>query len=253
MHKPKVMAFDLDGTLADSKQPLSPAMAKLLGTLLHEMPVAVMSGASFTQFKKQFLSSLQKEANLENLYIFPDNAAQCFLYRQGDWRSQYDHAFTPVEKEAIMYALNTALQEVGLAEDPKEVWGERIEDRQAQISFSPLGQLAPLHAKEEWHSEHKSLRKKLETILIGLLPDFSVAEGGLTTIDITRKGITKAFGIEQLSELTAVPISEMLYVGDALDTGGNDFVVIKTNVPTHTVLGPQETATLIESIVHKDQ
>ncbi len=250
MQKPKVMAFDLDGTLADSKQRLSVYMGELLSRLLEEMPVAILSGASFAQFQKQFLSSLP-EAKLGKLYIFPVNAAQCFVYRQGTWKPQYDHAFTPREKEIIMQALTVALKEVGLSENPQDVWGERIEDREAQISFSPLGQLAPLHAKEVWRTEHEPIRKKLETQLIQLLPDCSVAEGGLTTIDITRKGITKAYGIERLSELTGVSIGDMLYVGDALDEGGNDSVVIKTGIKTHAVLGPQETAALIQSVTTK--
>ena len=81
------------------------------------------------------------------------------------------------------------------------------------------------------------------------LPDFSVTEGGLTTIQITRKGITKAYGIRRLVELTKIPIAQMLYVGDALEEGGNDAVVKDTGVPTHQVFGPEETAGLITSLL----
>ena len=73
--------------------------------------------------------------------------------------------------------------------------------------------------------------------------------GGLTTIDITRKGLTKAYGIRQLVELTDTAISEMLYVGDALQEGGNDAVVIETGVRTHEVFGPKETAAFIKDIL----
>ena len=247
----KVIAFDLDGTLAESKQRVSAEMGDLLSRLLSVMPVAVMSGASFAQFKTELLASLPADANLEHLYIFPDNAAQCFVYRNNQWWPQYDHHFSDAEKKKVLDALNQALERVGLSTPPPQTWGERIEDRGAQIAFSPLGQQAPLEAKEEWHQKHEDLRKQLLAELQKLLPDFSEAEGGLTTIDITRKGITKAYGVTRFAELTGAQLSEILYVGDALEEGGNDSVVLATGVQTHTVFSPNETAALIETMLRK--
>ena len=132
---------------------------------------------------------------------------------------------------------------------PPKTWGEQLEDRGAEIAFSALGQQAPLDAKEFWHREHEGARDDLRNALVKNLPDFSVTEGGLTTIQITRKGITKAYGIKRLSELTSIPIAQMLYVGDALEEGGNDAVVKDTGVPTHQVFGPEETAGLITSLL----
>lgn len=251
MTQPKVVAFDLDGTLAESKQRMTDDMGALLAQLMGRMPTAVLSGAGFPQFQKQVLTALPIGADFANLYIFPTNAAQCYIYRDGAWVAQYDHSFTPEEKETIMSALTAALTEVGLAEEPQELWGERIEDRKAQFSFSPLGQQAPVSAKERWAKEYNHKRRALHKILVQALPHFAVAMGGITTIDITRKGITKAYGIEQLSELTHIPVNKMLYVGDALGEGGNDAVVIPTGIPTQAVFGPHETETLIETIVRE--
>ena len=246
---PKLVAFDLDGTLAESKQPVTPEMGALLAKLLQKMPVAVMSGAGFPQFEKQFLPAIPTDANFANLYIFPDSAAQCWQYKNNAWHTIYNKAFTHEEKEHIMSVLAHALDEVGLSQAPVRVWGERVEDREAEIAFSPLGQQAPLKEKELWHETHNDTRKKLHETLLRELPEFANATGGLTTIDITRKGITKAYGIEELATMSGIPISEMLYVGDALKEGGNDAVVIPTGVKTHEVSGPSETAKLIEEIV----
>ena len=251
MLKPKALAFDLDGTLAESKQRLSAEMGDILSDLLHEMPLAVMSGASLEQFEHQFFAALPENANLEQLFIFPENASQCFVHRDGDWKPQYDHSLTEAEKAAIRSALEHALAEVGLNALPAKLWGEQIEDRGAQISFSALGQQAPIDAKEAWHRDHEPLRKQLEVRLSQLLPDFSVAEGGMTTIDIVHKGINKAYGIHRFSELTGVPISEMVYIGDALEEGGNDAVVLETGIETHAVFSPNETATYLEALLHK--
>ena len=150
-----------------------------------------------------------------------------------------------------MDALHEALTKMGVAEEPTHVWGARIEDREAQISFSPLGQQAPVEEKNRWATNNNDKRVLIYTQLLQTLPEYSVAMGGITTIDITRKGISKAFGIQQLSNVTHIPIPDMLYVGDALFEGGNDAVVIQTGIATKPVSGPEETATYIQAVLSK--
>ena len=247
-HHPRLVAFDLDGTLAESKQRMSSDMGEMLSRLLKKMPIAVMSGAGWPQFEKQFFPALPMESNLSNLYIFPDNAAQCFVYRGGGWKPQYDNAFTPAEREHVLKALDEALFETGMHDVPIRVWGQRIEDRGAEIVFSGLGQEAPTEEKRKWDPTREK-RKPLYDALIKKLPEFAIGLNAMTSIDITRKGITKAYGIKRLSELAGIAIAQMLYVGDALEEGGNDAVVKETGVQTHQVFGPEETAGLITSLL----
>ena len=247
-HHPRLVAFDLDGTLAESKQRMSSDMGEMLSRLLKKMPVAIMSGAGWPQFEKQFFPALPMESNLSNLYIFPDNAAQCFVYRGGGWKPQYDNAFTPAEREHVLKALDEALFETGMHDVPIRVWGQRIEDRGAEIVFSGLGQEAPTEEKRKWDPTREK-RKPLYDALIKKLPEFAIGLNAMTSIDITRKGITKAYGIKRLSELAGIAIAQMLYVGDALEEGGNDAVVKETGVQTHQVFGPEETAGLITSLL----
>ncbi len=246
MRIPRLIAFDLDGTLTESKQRISAEMADLLMKLLSKMPVAVMSGAGFPQFERQFLSVLPSEAVLERLSIFPDNAAQCFVRHGGKWMPQYDYSFSAAERERILAAFSHAAQSYPA---PERLWGPQIEDRGAEIAFSALGQDAPLEEKERWHASHEHDRDTLREALSLLLPEFEVTEGGLTTVQVTRKNRNKAYGLARLSEITHIPLGEMLYVGDALEEGGNDAVVVQTDIPTHAVFGPRETAALIEEIL----
>lgn len=250
--KPKLVAFDLDGTLAESKQRMEARMGELLARLSQKMPVAVMSGAGFPQFERQFLPALPENATLERVYLFPDNAAQCFVWKDGKWRTHYDNAFTPVEREHILKELNKAMKETGFAEAPVRVWGERIEDRGAEIVFSGLGQEAPIEEKRKWDPTREK-RQPLAEAIRQRLPEVSVGVNAATSIDITRKGITKAYGIKKLVELSQISVSEMLYVGDALQEGGNDAVVLKSGVKTHAVFGPKETAALIESLLSEEK
>ena len=242
------MAFDLDGTLAESKQRLPDAMGELLALLLGKMPIAIMSGASFTQFERQFLPSIPDTKHIDRLYIFPTNAAQCYTCVGGIWGPVYDRSFNLFEKGRIMQALKEALEETGFAEDPTPVWGPRIEDRGAQISFSGLGQQAPLDAKKEWDPTGEK-KKMIREALVRRIPDFSVVASGMSTIDITQKGINKAYGIRRLVEMTEISVAEILYIGDALEEGGNDSVVKETGVHTIEVIDPQETSTVIEDVL----
>jgi hypothetical protein len=214
------------------------------------MPVAIMSGASLNQIQTQVLPSLPADAQLERLYLFATNATLCFVYRDGDWKPQYDHTFTQAEKELIYQSLDEALKETGLDKKPERLWGEQIEDRGGQITWSALGQKAPFEFKSVWDPD-RSKRLPLRAALLKRLPDISVGANATNSIDITPKGITKAYGVRRLSELANVPITDMLYVGDALEEGGNDSVVIETGVPTHTVFGPEDTAAFIEALLHK--
>ncbi len=248
--KPKLVAFDLDGTLAESKQPVSVEMGELLHELLAHMPIAIMSGAGFTQFEQQFLPAFPDTNRFERLYIFPTNAAQCYLFTQGSWQVHYDRSFNSFERGRIMQALKESLAEVGMSEDTNRpaAWGERVEDRGAQITFSALGQKAPVEEKIRWDPKGEK-RTPLRLALVKRLPDFEVRVNASTSVDITQKGINKAYGIRRLIELTGISVAEMLYVGDALREGGNDSVVIDTGIHTHEVFGPGETAALIKNIL----
>ncbi len=245
---PQAAIFDLDGTLTESKQPLDPDMGALLAQLLQRMPVAVMSGGSFAQFQKQFLPGLPESVTDGRLYIFPTSAAQCFLLLRREWHKQYECLFSTDEKKHIREALDTALAETGLASPPERVWGERIEDRGAQITFSALGQEAPIQIKKDWDPTRQK-RLPLWQRLTELLPECTIALNATTSIDITKKGITKAYGLRKLAEMTGIPITGMLYVGDALWEGGNDSIVKETGIRTLQISEPDETWRVIISLL----
>lgn len=248
METPKVVAFDLDGTLAVSKSQVSQEMGGLLTRLLETRQVAIMSGGGYPQFYTQVLSALPPDANLGNLFLFPVCAGYCFNYKDSAWALIDDNSLTESEKAEIYAALDEAMKETGFDKLPDEVWGERIEDRGALIAFSALGQKAPIEAKKVWDTKMEK-RRPLAEALIKRLPDFEVKMNATTTIDITRKGITKAYGVRKLSEFTGVPIPEMLYIGDALFPGGNDEVVIPTGIKTREIAGPDDTAKAIKEVL----
>lgn len=246
---PKALAFDLDSTLAESKSPVTPEMGGRLARLLETRSVAVMSGGAWRQFERQLLPALPKDTKRENLYLFPVSAGACFIFQKNHWTPVYDRSFLPHEKKLIMRALSEAMEETGFAEAPVRTWGPRIEDRGAQISFSGLGQEAPVAEKIAWDPDKKK-RAPLQEALTRRLPASFIARmNATTTVDITHTDVSKAYGVRKFSELARIPIAEMLYVGDALFPGGNDEVVKATGIPTRQVAGPTETGAVIESVL----
>jgi len=77
-----------------------------------------------------------------------------------------------------------------------------------------------------------------------------VHAAGFTTIDITRRGIDKAYGIRQIEKYLHIPIGTMLFIGDALYRGGNDAPAKKTGVQTIAVSGPKDTIAIIKKILN---
>ena len=73
--------------------------------------------------------------------------------------------------------------------------------------------------------------------------------GGSTSVDITTRGIDKAFGMGKLVEETGIPASEMLFIGDRLDPEGNDYPVKAAGYTTRAVSGWEECVDVIDEIV----
>jgi hypothetical protein len=241
----KLIVFDLDGTLAESKSSLDAEMSALLHDLLGIVKVAVISGGDWPQFEKQLLSNLPHDERLVNLSILPTCGTKFFQYA-GDWEKIYEEDFTTDQREKILSSLQKAL---GVADFKIEkVWGEQIEDRGSQITFSALGQQAPLEEKIKWDPD-LTKRTKLKAILDKSIPEFSVRTGGSTSVDITKPGIDKAYGIRKLRDLLGISLEEMIFIGDALYVGGNDYPAEQAGVVSIPVKNPDETKRVTQAII----
>ncbi|MFA6408100.1 MAG: HAD-IIB family hydrolase [Candidatus Paceibacterota bacterium] len=244
----KLIIFDLDGTLTESKQPLTSEMANQLTRLLAETRVAVVSGGALPQFISQVVDKIPADANLAHLYILPTSGAALYEYHNSDWKKIYEERLTEKEAHAIDAAMRTAAAETDLIDFSKPAYGERIEYRGGQVTLSALGQHASLEEKRKWDPTHEK-RHLLQAAIAARLPEFSVGIGGITSIDVTKRGIDKAYGVHQLCERLHIPEHEALYVGDELESGGNDEAVYRTDVQTKSVEDPIETFYLIESLL----
>jgi phosphomannomutase len=244
----RLVAFDLDDTLAPSKSPVDPRMADLLVQLLGVVEVCVISGGQFGQFESQLVDNLPLDhpEALAKMHLMPTCGTQYYLHQQGEWVQQYAENLTDAQKQAALAAVESEAKRLGFWESV--TWGPILEDRGSQITFSALGQAAPVDAKKLWDPTGEK-KNTLRAAVQQHLPDLEVRSGGSTSIDITRRGIDKAYGMARLAELTGVPFEQMLFVGDRLDPDGNDFPVIALGIPTRAVEGWEDTAAVVEEFL----
>ena len=195
----------------------------------------------------QLLSNLNADDDeLARLHLMPTCGTRYSVYRDGQWQDLYARDLSEAESARAQRVVEAEARRLGLWEE--KTWGPILEDRGSQITFSALGQEAPLAMKKAWDPDG-SKKEALRAGVAPLLPDLEVRSGGSTSIDITQKGVDKAYGIAELSRETGIAIADMLFIGDRLDEGGNDYPVVKLGIATRPVTGWEDTAEFIEGYV----
>lgn len=246
----ELILFDLDGTLCVSKTPLDTEMFELLKNLLAKKSVAIISGGSYSLFQTQLKKLLKgPQKYIEQLYLFPTSGSVFCRFENG-WKEQYAELLTSPEREKIFTSFARAFEDIGYTH-PDKLYGEVIEDRRTQVSFSALGQKTPVMLKRKWREKNPKTRMKIKLALERYLPEFEIRVAGMTTIDVTHKGIDKAYGINKIEQTLGFKKEQMLFFGDSLFEGGNDYPVQQAGVESCAVSGPDETKKYIRQILRE--
>ncbi len=252
----KLIAFDLDNTLAESKSQIPDTMAEALGRLLDKYDVCIISGGRFEQFIKQVVSRLDVSGEqLGRLHIMPTCGTRYYRYDdiKDEWKVMYQNDLSEDQKKRIRAALERGAKQLGMWED--KPYGEIIEDRGSQMTYSALGQdigemlgEEGIKRKYAWDPDMKK-RKELRDLIAPELDDLEVRVGGITSLDVTLPGVDKAYGMRKLIEEMGISKEEILFVGDMLMEGGNDYPVKVMGIDTITVRDYQDTPFVVEGII----
>lgn len=245
----KVIAFDLDDTLAITKSTISDVMADLLGQLPEKYQICIISGGRFEQFQKQVIDALKIPHHLlANFHMMPTCGTRYYRYDDisREWKVIYNEDIPDKDKKRIISILIEAAKWCGYLEE--KPYGEIVEDRLSQITFSACGQQAPPDVKYAWDPDTKK-RQKIRDKILPQLTDYEVRIGGTTSIDVTLPGIDKAYGMEKLMNVLEVGKEEILFVGDKLEEGGNDYPVKAMGIDTIAVDRWEDTALVIETLI----
>jgi HAD superfamily hydrolase (TIGR01484 family) len=252
--KKKLIAFDLDGTLAPSKSHFHDRMVSMFDRLLEKYQVCVISGGKYELFQRQFLTQITSDPDLlQRLHLMPTSGTRYYRFEDGQWVEKYAENFSETDKKKIIKALEEGMEESGYKTE--KTYGETIEDRDSQITLSILGQeiVAELgeegvRIKEEWDPD-ASKKHKIRDIVAPKIPDFEVRAAGATSIDVTKPGIDKAYGMQKLMEATKLKKEDILFMGDRIEPGGNDYAVEEFGIDCIKVRSWHDTAYVIEGIV----
>ena len=251
----KLIVFDLDGTLVPTKSPMDREMTKLITQLLETKKVAIIGGGKYQVFQKLFIKQLSgSKANLHNLFLFPTTSTAFYRYNKG-WKKVYSRGLSKANRDKIKQTFKQVFAEIGY-EHPKKTYGPVIEDRGTQVTFSALGQdivtklgMKGVTLKEKWKQENTPTKFKIAKLMAKYLPHLEVRAAGHTSVDVTGKGIDKAYGLKQIEKYLKVKIKDMLFIGDAIFPGGNDYAVTKTKVDYIKVSDPEATKKLIKHLL----
>ena len=246
----KLITFDVDGTLSQSRTPIDSEMANILKKLLAVKQVAIITGGAFADIKRQVLNEigLNNELN-KKLTLLPTNGGGLWIFN-GEWKELSSHKLLPEEKNKIIQAL----EEVDKANPELRdnvSYGREIQDRESEITYAALGEHAPCELKTAWDPDFKK-RIALQSELKKRLPEFEVKIGGKTSIDITPKGMDKAYGINKLLDYFNYTKDDILFLGDAVYKNGNDYPVFLMGVDTIKVVSPEETKERLINLLKND-
>ncbi len=246
----KLIAFDLDDTLAVTKSPISDQMSEVLARLINYYEICIISGGKFEQFKEQVINQLKiTEDKLTKFHLMPTCGTRYYKYDliKKDWQLLYSEDLSEKQKKLIIENLKQAATELGYWE--AKPYGEIIEDRGSQITFSALGQEAPPDKKYAWDPDSKK-RFAIKDYIASKLDGLEIRVGGSTSIDITLAGIDKAYGMVKIIETLGIKKSDILFFGDRLQPGGNDYPVKMFGIDCLEVSRWQDTVLALEAIIH---
>jgi HAD superfamily hydrolase (TIGR01484 family) len=246
----KLIAFDLDDTLAITKSPMSDIMAEMLQNLLEKFEVCIISGGRFEQFEMQVINRLDvNHLLLRKLHLMPTCGTRYYRYDEIEekWQKQYAEDLSAEQKTKIISVLEEEAKKLSIWQE--KTWGEIIEDRGSQVTYSALGQEAPPAEKYAWAEKNSENKKQFRDAVAFRLQDLEVRLGGSTSIDITRPGIDKAYGMQKLIDELEISKDEILFVGDKLEEGGNDYPVKAMGIKTIAVEKWEDTALVIETLI----
>ena len=241
----RVLAFDLDNTLALSKTRMDQTMAVHFAALTRLRPVAIVSGGRFSQFRDQVLDALPDDTRFDQLHLMPTSGTRYYRWQDGSWNCVYAHDLSAQDRQAAEASLERRAKQLGDWED--QVWGPRIEDRGSQITFSALGQQAPVEAKEAWDPDN-SRKDALARAVAADLPHLQVRSGGSTSVDISAKGIDKAYAMTSLGRILGVEVGQIAFVGDRMDPDGNDYPAAEAGAMALRVHNPADALDLIRAL-----
>jgi hypothetical protein len=246
----KIIAFDVDGTLTASKTLITESMANLIKQLIQKKMVISIAGGSFHQLETQFLPPFLTDNSMlpyiKNFTLLPTSGSQRYEYDETDkkWEMTDKEPMPADSKDRAIKLLEEVIADPQY-EIPPNPYGKIIEDRDTQITFTPNGQQAPVAIKLAFDPDRRK-REKIVAMIEPKLPELTILVNGTSSIDLLPKGFNKAVGLIRFLNNAGLKKEDVLFIGDGLFPGGNDYSVFEAGFDTIAVKSPEETELIIK-------
>ena len=248
----KAIIFDMDGTLSESRQPISGEMIDCLRKIPNSYKKYLVTGSDMAKIEEQIPVDVLLEVfdkvfacngtRVYNTYLDLDdemNAAEPELIHKVSLTDFYSDS-------DLNHIVNTLLK---LAHEThtKIKTGTFIEWRDSQINFSVVGRNCSREQREDYvkwdkkSKERKKLVEQLEDKFQGWGLSFRL--GGQISIDITRQGWDKSYAFNNIDEKP----EDCVFFGDKIVPGGNDYDIAVLCGKYHDVQGAADTILALNS------
>ena len=234
-HKKNVIIADVDETICETCQQISPEMAEQINNMIQQgYEFAFISGTKMEDLVNM-ISSRIKEPH----HLLATTGTNYTFVKNGIRETKYRNSFTQEEKKEIFDAFKNVIDhfKIRTMTTPED----QLQDRDSQITFSAIGRNAPIEIKKRYDPNEKK-RKIWVRFLKGHIDEskYEIKIGGTTSIDVTRKGLDKEWGITEFAKYHHVLLSNILFFGDKIYPGGNDYPAARI-VDCIAVKNPHET------------
>lgn len=229
----EIIIFDVDGTVCESCQPLSDEMVAAL-YLLYEKTLVFISGSSLKHIHEQISPYIPKDHHL-----LGTSGCEYAVVKNHVLNKKYEEFLSSGEKEEIMSAFRVLINIFDIK--TRTTNEDQLQDRNTQITLSAIGRTASSEEKKKYDPNGIKRKEWVKWLLTKLSPEkYNIKLGGTTSIDVTRKGMDKAYGIKRFCKENGLELGKILFFGDGLDEGGNDSCLVGL-VDTIKVKNPEDT------------
>jgi len=218
----KIIIADVDDTIVESCQQVTPEMAEQINRMIKKgFSFAFISGAKVSDLQQMLSSRINEEH-----HILGTTGTNYTFVSDGCAQEMYNQSFTAEEKTEIMAAFEKVIDHFNLQSlTTKE---DQLQDRDSQITLSILGRHAPQEFKKNYDSDNKKRIEQITYIKQFLDENnYEIKYAGTTSIDVTRKGLDKEWGIREFAKEKNIDLKNIIFFGDKLQPGGNDYPASK--------------------------
>ena len=159
---------------------------------------------------------------------------------------KYNLSFNEKEKKQIFDSLEKLISKYNIQSMTTKK--DQVQDRDSQITLSAIGRHAPSELKRNYDLDGEIRKTWIKFLRFFLHEEkYDIRIGGTTSIDITRKGLDKEWGIRKFAEYYNLNLNQILFFGDKIHPGGNDFPATKV-VDCIKVKSPEDTLEKLKEI-----